>query len=42
MKDSKKLGLNKTKTKNILADCPKLKCQEKVLQNFGGLTMKSS
>ena len=35
----KKLGLTKIKTKNILADCEKLKCQEKGLQNFSGLTM---
>ena len=28
----KKLGLKKIKTKNILADCRKLKCQEKVFQ----------
>ena len=35
----KKLGLTKIKIKNILADCEKLKCQEKVLQNFSGLTM---
>ena len=38
----KKCGLKKTKTKNIPADWGKLKCQEKVLQNFSGLTMKSS
>ena len=30
------------KTKIILADLEKLKCQEKVLQNFSRLTMKSS
>ena len=35
----KTLGLKKIETKNILADCRKLKCQEKVLQNFSGLTM---
>ena len=34
----KKLGLKKI----ILADCRKLKCQEKVLQNFSGLTMISN
>ena len=38
----KKLGLKKIKTKNILADCRKLQCQEKVLQNFSGLTMIST
>ena len=38
----KKLGLKKIKTKNILADCRKLKYQEKVLQNFSRLTMISS
>ena len=31
-----KLGLKKFKTKNILAVCGKLKCQEKVIQNFSG------
>ena len=30
------------KLKNNLADCPILKCHEKVLQNFSGLTMISS
>ena len=30
----KMLGVKKIKTKYILADCRKLKCQEKVLQNF--------
>ena len=38
----KKCGLKKNKTKNIFADWGKLKFQEKVLQNFSGLTMKSS
>ena len=38
----KNLGLKKIKTKNILADSRKLKCQEKVIQNFIGLTMISS
>ena len=38
----KKWGLKKIKTKNILADWGKLNCQEKVLRNFSGLTMKSS
>ena len=38
----KKWGLKKNKTKNILADWGKFKCQEKVLQNFSGLAMKSS
>ena len=36
----KKCGLEKTKTKNIPADGGKR--QEEVLQNFSGLTMKSS
>ena len=38
----KKWGLKKNKTKNVIADWGKFKCQEKVLQNFSGLTMKSS
>ena len=38
----KKRGLKKLKTKNFLADWGKLSCQEKVLQNFSGLTMKST
>ena len=38
----KKWGLKKIKTKNILAGWGKLKCQEKVLQNFRGLTTISS
>ena len=36
----KKLALKKTETKNILPDSRE--CQEKVLQNFSGLTMISS
>ena len=35
----KKWGLKNIKTKNILADWRKLKCQEKVIQNFSGLVM---
>ena len=37
----KNLGLKKIKTKNILADSRKLKCREKIPQNFSGLTMIS-
>ena len=37
----KNLDLKKIKTKNILADSRKLKCREKILQNFSGLTMIS-
>ena len=37
----KMLHLKKLKTKNILADCRKLKWQEKVFQNFSGLAMIS-
>ena len=36
----KKWGLKKIRTKNLLVDWRKLKCQEKVIQNFSGLTMK--
>ena len=32
-------GFKNIKTKDILADWRKVKCQEKVLQNFSGLTM---
>ena len=35
----KKWGLKNIKTKNILADRRKVKCQENTLQNFSGLTM---
>ena len=38
----KKLGFKKIKTKNFLADCRKLKCQEKGLQNFINPKTKSS
>ena len=38
----KKLGFKKIKTKNFLADCQKLKCQEKGLQNFIDPKMKYS
>ena len=38
----KNLGFEKIKTKNILADCRKSKCQEKAIQIFSGLTVISS
>ena len=38
----KKLGFKKIKTKNFLADCQKLKCQEKGIQNFIDPKMKYS
>ena len=37
----KNLDLKKIQTKSILADPRKLKCREKILQNFSGLTMTS-